>query len=148
MQADLKALLNDSKDFFPADFGGKDGGTYIGLFIRLAWHCAGSYRGSDGRGGCDGGRIRFGPEYEWPDNTNLDKALLLLEPIYDKYSEYISWYAPADAALTRRVFPTYPPDVSTHFVSSLHYLELQCSDSLGMTSKCLAYDVQKTTYSP
>jgi catalase (peroxidase I) len=98
LQDELKLVLTDSKDFFPADFGGKHGGTYAGLFIRLAWHCAGSYRGTDGRGGCDGGRIRFGPEYEWPDNTNLDKALELLQPTYDKFSDVISW---CDASCTQ-----------------------------------------------
>ena len=89
--ADLTAVLTDSQDFFPADFGGANGGNYLGLFTRLAWHCSGSYRNTDGRGGCDGARIRFAPEFLWPDNTNLDKALRLLEPTYAKYSDVISW---------------------------------------------------------
>ena len=86
IMADIEALLSDSQAFWPADFG-----TYRGLMIRLAWHCSGSYRQSDGRGGCDGARIRFAPEFLWEDNTNLDKALRILQPLYEKYEDIISW---------------------------------------------------------
>ena len=90
-EQDIKSLLTDSQDFFPADFDKPHGPNYGGLMIRLAWHCSGSYRQSDGRGGCDGGRIRFDPELVWPDNANLDKALKILDPIKKKYGSNLSW---------------------------------------------------------
>ena len=86
LKADLKAVLTDSQDWWPADWG-----TYAGLFIRMAWHSAGTYRLVDGRGGGGRGQQRFAPLNSWPDNVSLDKARRLLWPVKQKHGQKISW---------------------------------------------------------
>lgn len=86
LKKDMHALMTDEQPWWPADWG-----HYGGLMIRMAWHCAGSYRVGDGRGGAGAGNIRFAPLNSWPDNANIDKARRLLWPIKKKYGNAISW---------------------------------------------------------
>jgi catalase-peroxidase len=83
---ELRAVMKDSKEFWPADYG-----HYGPLFIRMAWHSAGTYRSLDGRGGSDGGQQRFYPLANWPDNANLDKARALIQPVVERHYPNLSW---------------------------------------------------------
>ncbi|MGB9096917.1 catalase/peroxidase HPI [Erwinia sp.] len=140
LKGDLRALLNESQSWWPADWG-----SYIGLFIRMAWHSAGTYRSVDGRGGSGRGQQRFAPLNSWPDNVSLDKARRLLWPVKQKYGQKISWadlyILAGNVALENSGFRTFgfgagredvwEPDLDVNWGDETNWLEHRHPESLA-----------------
>ncbi|ELY6343882.1 catalase/peroxidase HPI [Cronobacter muytjensii] len=140
LKGDLKALLTDSQPWWPADWG-----SYTGLFIRMAWHSAGTYRSADGRGGAGRGQQRFAPLNAWPDNVSLDKARRLLWPVKQKYGQKISWadlfILAGNVALENSGFRTFgfgagredvwEPDMDVNWGDEKNWLEHRHPESLA-----------------
>jgi catalase-peroxidase len=155
VKADIAAVLTDSKPWWPADFG-----SYAGLFVRMAWHAAGTYRVSDGRGGAGSGQQRFAPLNSWPDNVSLDKARRLLWPVKQKYGKKISWadliVLAGNVAMEAGGFKTfgfgggrvdvYEPDADVYWGSETEWLgderytgDRELEDPLGAVQMGLIY---------
>lgn len=142
LKADIKAVLTESQVWWPADWG-----SYIGLFIRLAWHSAGTYRSVDGRGGSGRGQQRFAPLNSWPDNVSLDKARRLLWPVKQKYGQKISWadlyILAGNVALENSGFRTFgfgagredvwEPDLDVNWGEEAAWLEHRHPESLAQS---------------
>ena len=140
LKADIRKVLTDSQEWWPADWG-----SYIGLFIRMAWHSAGTYRTIDGRGGSGRGQQRFAPLNSWPDNVSLDKARRLLWPVKQKYGQKISWgdliILAGNVALENSGFRTFgfgagredvwEPDLDVNWGNEKNWLEHRHPESLA-----------------
>ena len=155
VKADIAAVLTDSKPWWPADFG-----SYAGLFVRMAWHAAGTYRVSDGRGGAGSGQQRFAPLNSWPDNVSLDKARRLLWPVKKKHGKKLSWadliVLAGNVAMEAGGFKTfgfgggrvdvYEPDADVYWGSETEWLgderytgDRELEDPLGAVQMGLIY---------
>lgn len=140
LKGDIKTLLTDSQSWWPADWG-----SYIGLFIRMAWHSSGTYRSQDGRGGSGRGQQRFAPLNAWPDNVSLDKSRRLLWPVKQKYGQKISWadliILAGNVALENAGFRTFgfgagredvwEPDLDVNWGNEKEWLEHRHPESLA-----------------